>query len=758
MTEVLSQSPLFPSKFSAELARSTLTALRESALSEWRSNAERFYEYGDEEADGEASVDLLHPPVRQIFQDDVGRNPGGFEGPPAAESMTTAEIERYLADGEDPWACTDLEVSPLWEIKPQPAAVLVTILMCAMIKDEQALAQIFRPGGLTLILCPSDKMRSQLESIASEVLTHWQRRPPCPSAQQAAHHVYESGSSIVASEQKRSVPKFRQAIDKSLMRHVPVLAICSAKNQLSAEQESLVHQEFRWGGISPAVIVETLRCTHSNTRQLADDELLKRLPDAEAFRRLEPVQIAAAFEEATTLRVADRLAQITAAQREGPSVTLNDVQGLGGAVRPLKQMLADLKDWRAGRAAWSEVTRSALFHGPPGTGKTMLAHAFAGSAGIPIIATSYSDCQRHGHQGDMLAALSAAFDRAAQQAPAVLFIDEIDSFSDRSSGGQSDGYLRGVTNGLLEQINRAADVEGLILVGATNHLDIVDPAVIRSGRFDVKLEIPLPNRAGLLAILVAKLKVENGSDLNLGPIADRLLGEPGATAEAIARDALGRARTDRTRLLQRHLEAAVDQVAPPLEPALMHRVAIHEAGHLLAALLSPLPTPVRAWMTARGGHVEPAPLPTITPKLAEAKLRMCLAGRVAETLVLGEAANGAGLGAASDLAQATRLALEMDLNWSFGGADLIWRDASQVDFDRLPIRTQRRIQATLQDAELAVSSLLKEHLNGLKRIAAELICRRELTRSDLDELSKDLLPSQRSVGTTLQPECPHNTS
>ncbi|KZX99078.1 MULTISPECIES: AAA family ATPase [unclassified Sulfitobacter] len=758
MTELLSQSPLFPSKFSAGLARPTVAALRESALAEWKSNAERFYEYGDEEADGEASIDLLQPPVRQIFEDDVRRSADGFEGPPAAETMTTAEIERCVADGEDPFACADLNISPLWQIKPRPAAVLATILMCAMVKDEQALAKIFRSGCITLMLCPSGPMRSQIESVGAEVLTHWQGRLPCPSAQQAAHHVYESGSSMVASEPKRSVPKFRQAIDKSLMRHVPVLAVCSAKNQLSAEQESLVHQTFRWPGISPKAVIEVLRCTHSNTRQLAEDELLKRLPDAEALRRLGPVQIAAAFEEVTTLRVADRLAQITAAQREGPSVTLNDVQGLGGAVRPLKQMLADLKDWREGRAAWSEVTRSGLFHGPPGTGKTMLAHAFAGSAGIPIVATSYSDCQRHGHQGDMLAALSAAFERAAQQAPAVLFIDEIDSFSDRSSGGQNDGYLRGVTNGLLEQINRAADVEGLILIGATNHLDIVDPAVIRSGRFDVKLEIPLPNRAGLLAILAAKLKVEDGSDLNLGSIADRLLGETGATAEAIARDALGRARTDRTRLLQRHLEAAVDQVAPPLEPALMHRVAIHEAGHLLAALLSPMPTPVRAWMTARGGHVEPAPLPTITPKLAEAKLRMCLAGRVAETLVLGEAANGAGLGAASDLAQATRLALEMDLNWSFGGADLIWRDASQVDFDRLPIRTQRRIQATLQDAELAVSSLLKEHLNGLKRIAAELICRRELTRSDLDELSKDLLPSQRSVGTTRQPECLHNTS
>ncbi|MEQ5828862.1 AAA family ATPase [Sulfitobacter sp. NFXS29] len=755
MTELLSQSPLFPSKFSADLARSTVAALRESALSEWKSNAERFYDYGDEEADGEASVDLLQQPVRQVFENDVRRSPNGIEGPPAAEAMTLAEIERLLADGEDPFACADMEVSPLWQIKPRPAALLAAISMCAMIKDEQALAQVFRPGGLTLILCPSNMMRSQLESIASEVLTHWQRRPPGPSSQQAAHHIYDSGSSIVAGDQKRSVPKFRQAIDKSLMRHVPVLAICSAKNQLSAEQESLVHQEFRWGGISPAVIVETLRCTHSNTRQLADDELLKRLPDAAALRRLEPLQICAAFEEATTLRVADRLSQITAAQRSGSSTTLKDVQGLGGAARPLEQMLADLNEWRAGRATWSEMTRSVLLYGPPGTGKTMLAHAFAGSAGIPIIATSYSDCQRHGHQGDMLAALSAAFERAAQQAPAVLFIDEIDSFSDRSSGGQNDGYLRGVVNGLLEQINRAADIEGLILLGATNHLDIVDPAVIRSGRFDVKLEIPLPNRAGLVGILAAKLKVEDGSDLNLGSIADRLLGEPGATAEAIARDALSRARMDRTRLLQRHLEAAIYQVAPPLEPALMHRVAIHEAGHLLAALLSPLPTPVRAWMTARGGHVEPAPLPTITPRLAEAKLKMCLAGRAAETLVLGEAANGAGLGAASDLAQATRLALEMDLNWSFGGADLVWRDASQVDFDRLPIRTQRRLRATLQDAEVAVSSLLEENLHSLKRIAAELISRRELTGRDLDELSRDLF---RSVGTTRQPECLHNTS
>ena len=121
--------------------------------------------------------------------------------------------------------------------------------------------------------------------------------------------------------------------------------------------------------------------------------------------------------------------------------------------------------------------------------------------------------------------------------------------------------------------------------------------------------------------------------------------------------------------------------------------------------------------------------------------------------MLGEAANGAGLGAASDLAQATRLALEMDLNWSFGSADLVWRDARQVDFDRLPLSTQRRIEAQLQHADMAVSNLLANNLHGLNRIATELICRRELTQSDLNELSKGMLPSPSFEGPPSEGEC-----
>jgi len=368
----------------------------------------------------------------------------------------------------------------------------------------------------------------------------------------------------------------------------------------------------------------------------------------------------------------------------------------------------------------------------------MLANAFAASAGIPLITTSYSDCQRHGHQGDMLAALATAFERAAQQAPAVLFIDEIDSFSDRSSKRLNDGYLRGVVNGLLEQINQAAEVEGLILLAATNHLDIVDPAVLRSGRFDLKVEIPLPDRSGLEAIIARKLGSANNADLNLSAIAERILGESGATAEALIRDALSRARTDHVPMAQKHLEAATDQIAPALDTALLHRVAIHEAGHLLSALLSPLPTPLGVWVTARGGRVEPAPQATMTPRLAQAKLRMCLAGREAERLVLGEVSNGAGVGPASDLAQATGLAAQMELNWSFGESGLVWQDVSQLDFRKLPGKTQQRIEGHLQEAETAVRALLSENIDILKNIATELVQKKELTRIDLLNLSKNL--------------------
>ncbi|HCE21566.1 MAG TPA: AAA family ATPase, partial [Hyphomonas sp.] len=115
--------------------------------------------------------------------------------------------------------------------------------------------------------------------------------------------------------------------------------------------------------------------------------------------------------------------------------------------------------------------------------------------------------------------MDEAFATAKEAAPAVLFIDELDSFTQRDTPEYNSSYMRGVVNGLLEQINRAKDVEGLVLLGATNSLESVDPAVIRSGRFDLKLHLPLPDKKGLEAILTAKLGSETAIRLDLANLA-----------------------------------------------------------------------------------------------------------------------------------------------------------------------------------------------------------------------------------------------
>ncbi|MCL1629468.1 ATP-binding protein [Roseibaca sp. V10] len=184
--------------------------------------------------------------------------------------------------------------------------------------------------------------------------------------------------------------------------------------------------------------------------------------------------------------------------------TLDDVHGQPEAVGVLRQVVRDLEAWRAGKIRWAEVTRSFLLYGPPGTGKTLLAHALAGSAGIGFVKTSYSDCQRAGHQGDMLRELNAAADRAITGAPAAFFVDEIDSFYARDMS--SNGYVIGVVNGLLTLLDRLSATEGVVLIAATNDPKRVDPAVIRSGRFDRHIRVSAPNRAGIRAMLEAALR------------------------------------------------------------------------------------------------------------------------------------------------------------------------------------------------------------------------------------------------------------
>jgi len=657
---------------------------------------------------------------------------------PMANSMSDLDIATAIRAGRDPWAQhSEAEGRVLRRGNPPPSLIAAAFAAARIVDSEEHLRDLFCPGNVTHLICPSASLLFGLEQILPHVTAYWQG---LLSSQEAAnlHFIFGGEEDRLAHRTARRTHSLLDAkIERSLSQGASVLLLTTGGAQLSEGTASMITRRVDWPGFTPDLVIETLRLTHSSTGLLAEAQIRERLPEADTLKTFTPGQIDSAFAAPTTFKVADRLAEIARKMaRPLPDFSLDNVHGIGEVRGYLDRMLNDLKAWRAGEVSWAEVTSSCVFYGPPGTGKTTLARAFASSAGIPIVETSYSDCQKFGHQGDMLAALDRAFAAAKEAVPAVLFIDELDSFSQRDAAQCNSSYMRGVVNGLLEQINRAKDVEGLILFGATNALETVDPAVIRSGRFDLKLHVPTPDKAGIEAILAAKLGSQNAERLDLAALADQLLGQSGAAAEAVVRDALGRARADRTPVCQGHLESAADRIAPKLDGQVLHRAAIHEAGHVVAMMRLGWPLPKRVCLTAQGGQVEHMPFQILAPKTAQQRLQVLLSGRAAEICIFGDPSSGAGSGAESDLAQATNLALAVERQWGFGESGLIWDAVTSQEMWRLPQKERRRVERHLQEASRSALALVTEKKAQLVDLAEHLLHVREMSTRDIMTFAK----------------------
>src|SRR6056297_2205416 len=699
------------SEFALELARSTARSLFDT---KWNVNVEVCHvpgEFDDEDDDYIETLpeDVTKPASKRSWE---------VPETPLAVSMTEAEIAAAVKACQDPWAQSSHARGRACRDGDPPPSLIATALAAAeIVQCEPHLHSLFEPGHVTNMVCPAGPFLWGLDQmILPIVIGHWEGQLPSQDTADLHRIVEDETVPRRNPRQKRGMLDTR--VERSLAQGASVLLVTTGEVQLSDALNALFTRKCAWPGLTPQIVVETLRMTHSTTGQLAEAEIRRRLPDPDLLKAFGPGQVDAAFAAPTTLLVADRLAQIAGKLTPAvPKLTLDAVRGLGSVRQSLNRMVNDLRLWRDGALAWTDVAASAVFHGPPGTGKTTLAKAFAGSAGLPIITTSYSDCQKHGHQGDMLAALNRAFADAKEAAPAVLFIDELDGFSQRDSAHQHSSYMRGVVNGLLEQINRANDVSGLILLGATNDLETVDTAVIRSGRFDLKLHVPYPDKRGLEAILAAKLGTTPSKRLDLDSLADRLLGQSGAVAEAIVRDASGRARADRAPVQQEHLESAADQIAPELDIETLRRAAIHEAGHVLVMMELGWPLPDRVCLTSQGGQVEHRPVGMLTPKTAQERLQVLLAGRAAEIAVYGSPSSGAGMGAQSDLAQATTLALSIERHWGFGDSGLLWDGLLAGDTWRAPADVRERAEEHMRKAEAEALKLIRAQQSILMRLA-----------------------------------------
>ncbi|WP_377299015.1 AAA family ATPase [Rhizobium sp. SGZ-381] len=199
------------------------------------------------------------------------------------------------------------------------------------------------------------------------------------------------------------------------------------------------------------------------------------------------------------------------AVKRTPIVLVETLCGYGAAHAWTRDLKADLALWREGALSWPEMSTKLLLSGPPGTGKTTFARALCNTLQVPLLVTSVANWLEPGFLGDVLQRMSAAFTQASKHAPAILFIDEIDNIGSRSSAGarQHDDYWVSLINRLLELLDGATKTEGVVIVGATNLPEKIDPALLRSGRLETHVRIPLPDVETLTGILTHHL----GNDL-----------------------------------------------------------------------------------------------------------------------------------------------------------------------------------------------------------------------------------------------------
>jgi cell division protease FtsH len=438
-------------------------------------------------------------------------------------------------------------------------------------------------------------------------------------------------------------------------------------------------------------------------------------------------------------------------------VTFDDVAGIDEAKEELEEIVDFLKDPQKFQRLGGRIPKGALLVGPPGTGKTLLARAIAGEANVPFFTISGSDFV------EMFVGVGASrvrdmFEQAKKNAPCIIFIDEIDAVGRHRGAGLGGGNdeREQTLNQLLVEMDGFEANEGVILVAATNRPDVLDPALLRPGRFDRQVVVPNPDILGREKILKVHMrKVPVGPDVEAKVIARGTPGFSGADlANLVNEAALLAARKGRRVVTMSEFEAAKDKVMMGAERRSMvmseeekRLTAYHEGGHALVAISLPATDPVhKATIIPRGralGMVVQLPEGdkySFTREQMVSRLAMTMAGRVAEELVFGH--DKVTSGASSDITAATSLARSMVTRWGMSeelGAVSYGDNQDEVFLGHSVSRTQNVSEATAQKIDAEVKKLVDTALGTARRVLTE-------RRNDLDTLAKALLEYETLSG------------
>jgi cell division protease FtsH len=442
-------------------------------------------------------------------------------------------------------------------------------------------------------------------------------------------------------------------------------------------------------------------------------------------------------------------------------VTFDDVAGVDEAKEDLTEIVDFLKDPAKFQRLGGKIPKGALMIGPPGTGKTLLGRAVAGEAGVPFFYISGSDFV------EMFVGVGASrvrdmFEQAKKNAPCIIFIDEIDAVGRHRGAGLGGGNdeREQTLNQLLVEMDGFDPNESIIVIASTNRPDVLDPALLRPGRFDRQVVVPNPDVNGREKILRVHMRnVPLSSDVDVRVIARGCPGFSGADlANLVNEAALMAARRNRRMVMQRDFEDAKDKVMMGAERKSMvmsneekKKTAYHEGGHALVTISVPSADPVhKATIIPRGlalGMVVQLPegdRHSMDYEQMTSRLAIMMGGRVAEEIIFGK--HKITSGASSDIQAATGLARNMVTRWGFSdelGTVCYGDNQEEVFLGHSVARTQNVSEDTAQKIDREVRRLVQGGLDEARRILTERI-------EDLHTLAKALLEYETLTGEEIQ--------